>query len=228
MDNKTLLTGLETMYDIPFVSNLKRVLSKYPDANLNDALSQGQIKSKQWLIEELANITTEPGMTFILGGWYGTLAAMMLESGQFDEIKIRSFDIDLRCANIADTMNRTPWVLNNSWQFKASTADMFDLDYSLTKHTTFRADGSCITLEEESKTIINTSCEHVNFEEWLGLIPKGKQVVLQSNNYFSAPDHINCMKSLEEFKEKANLTEVQYAGTLELEKYNRFMIIGLK
>ena len=78
--------------------------------------------------------------------------------------------------------------------------------------------------------IINTSCEHINQEqylEWLSNVPKSSTVVLQSNNYFELDEHINCSKNLEEFVKKSNL-KVDVAETLSFEKYDRYMIIGKK
>ena len=52
--------------------------------------------------------------------------------------------------------------------------------------------------------------------------------MLQSNNYYEHEEHINCVADIDEFKRKSNLTTIEYAGELELPKYKRFMIIGLK
>lgn len=208
--------------------NFGNALKKFPDINFVDALSYGQIKSKMWLIDELSKITTSPGLTFILGGWYGILASMMFESNKFQELTIRSFDINPQCADIADTINRTPWVLE-SWKFKASTADMYNLNYNETIYETLRANKTSVKLIESPQTIINTSCEHLEkFDYWLSKIPSNKLIVLQSNNFFNISDHINCVNSIEEFLEKTNFKKIFYSGELEFEKYKRFMLIGEK
>lgn len=229
MDNTGSETGIEILYkDKPFITNLIRVLTKHPEARIIDALSKGQLLSKQWLVTELGKITVNPGLTFILGGWYGTLAAIMLESNIFENIKIRSFDIDPSCADIADTMNRFPWVVEG-WQFKASTADMYQLDYNQTKYITYRIDGSTVDMQESPDTIINTSCEHLEyFQHWWNKIPQGKLAVLQSNDFFDEESHVNCVNNLEEFIEATRFSKILYSGELELQKYNRFMIIGEK
>ena len=61
---------------------------------------------------------------------------------------------------------------------------------------------------------------------WLGLLPKGTNVLLQSNDYFSEPTHINCVESVEAFERLAGLAELRFSGTLPMKKYNRFMLIG--
>lgn len=241
MDNIELLNGLHEIYDKPFLSNLKNAIRNYPDVDFTDALSIGQIKSKNWLIDQLHWETCEGylpgnGMVFILGGWYGTLAAMMLESRKyymtsntkFNKIKIRSFDIDPTCAPIADAMNKNPWVVDD-WQFKASTADMYMINYVDYGYTTLRADGTSVMLRETPDVIINTSCEHLDhFDDWWKLIPIEKLCALQSNNYFESPDHVNCVSSIDEFLQQTQFTKVLYSGELDLEKYTRYMIIGMK
>lgn len=208
--------------------NLGMVIRKFSDINLNDALSKGQIESKMWLINELAKITSDPGLIFLLGGWYGILATMMFESKEFENLKIRSFDIDPRCADIADTMNRNPWVIDG-WQFKASTADIYKLNYKETIYTTQRSDGIEVELIDKADIVINTSCEHLDdFDKWFNLIPDNMLVVLQSNNYHEGKDHTNCVDSLEVFKKQAPLTEILYEGKLDLDFYKRFMLIGKK
>ncbi len=225
-DNLIILNGLQRIYNSPFLENLRRVLTKYPNVDLNDVFSQGQIDSKQWLIRELHHCPESLGTIFVLGGWYGSLSALMLESPLIFD-KIRSFDIDPKCADIADTFNRT-WVMDD-WRFKASTADMHELDYIETVYDTYRADGTICEMVDRPDTIINTSCEHIDrFEEWIEKIPSGMLIILQSNNYYEGNDHINCVETLYDFKKQANLSNILFDGTLKLEKYNRFMIIGRK
>ena len=194
-------------------------------ADLSDALSWGQLKSKRWLVSELEKLDLELGTVFLCAGWYATLAPMLFDSNcKID--KIRSFDIDESCVSIADTINRT-WVIDG-WQFKASTLDIHDISYPTT-HTTYRANGTSQTLIEEPDTIINTSCEHIkDFNVWYDKIPEGKMVILQSNDFFDVEEHINCVNSLTEFTEQTPMSTVLYQGELPLEKYTRYMRIGVK
>ena len=210
------------------LNNLGQVLRKYPEANLADAFSKGQIESKFWLIDELSKVRQSLGVVFVLGGWYGILPTLMFESELFEIEKIRSFDIDESCANIADTMNRDPLV-TDGWIFKASTADMYELDYDLTTYVTKRFNQTEEILQDVANTIINTSCEHLkDFDFWWNKIPNGTLTILQSNNFFDAPDHFNCMNNLDEFVNSAPMSEILFQGELHLEKYTRFMVIGIK
>ena len=80
---------------------------------------------------------------------------------------------------------------------------------------------------DQPDMVINTSCEHIaDLPHWLGLLPSGCQVMLQSNDYFSEPTHINCVNSVDEFAQQAGLSQLNYAGSLKLPKYTRFMLIG--
>ncbi len=200
---------------------------------LGDALSQGQIKSKQWLLNKIKGINL--GTVFICAGWYGILATMMFENENVYVDKIRSFDIDDSCWKIAEDFNK-PWV-DNKWQFKATTLNIYSFNWSDSPapsdgtignfYYDTIAQNKTIQMRDNPDTFINTSCEHIeNFEDWFNLIPAGKLVVLQTNNYFELPEHVNCVKDINEFKQQAPLSNIIYEGCLELEKYTRYMLIG--
>lgn len=214
-----------SIHNSEFFDNFGQVLNKYPNIDLNDLFSKGQMESKRWLVNELEKINMPLGNVFICAGWYGSLATFLFESNLKIE-KIRSFDIDSSCASIAETFNRTKTM--DGWKFKASTVNILDMEYP-TIHTTYRADGSSVDLTDMPDTIINTSCEHIeNFTDWYAKIPDGRLVVLQSNNFFEVEEHVNCVKDIKEFGRMAPMTGTLYAGELELPKYTRFMLIGYK
>ena len=75
--------------------------------------------------------------------------------------------------------------------------------------------------------VINTSCEHMD-NTWYENLPIGTFVVLQTNDYFSNPQHSNCCKDLEEVKSKYPMQSISYEGELDTHLYNRFMLIGIK
>jgi len=72
-------------------------------------------------------------------------------------------------------------------------------------------------------TVINTSCEHMKD---LDYSQSNTVYALQSNNYHGIEGHINCKNSLEEFIESTKLKTILYSGTLEMDKYERYMVIG--
>jgi len=193
-----------------------------------DCFSRGQLQSKQWLVNELGKLDVELGTVFLCAGWYATLATMLFES-DIKVDKVRSFDIDPTCVDIAETFNK-PWFMEQ-WRFKSITQDIMDIDYN--EHTwQFWSNANnrmSYPIIDSPDTIINTSCEHIeNFAEWYAKIPDGKLVVLQSNNYYEVEEHVNCVKDIKEFGNMARMTGPLYAGELELPKYKRFMLIGYK
>jgi len=223
-DKYALFRLIQSITDSQLIEGLR----KYKDDTKfnSDCFSRGQLQSKLWLIKELQNLNIDLGTVFLCAGWYGTLATMLFESN-IPVDKIRSFDIDDSCIDIAKTFNR-PWVIDE-WRFQASTEDIHNINFTEHTYTVTRADGTSAELLDRPDTIINTSCEHIkNFKEWYNKIPKGKLVVLQSNNYYSIEDHVNCSEDLEEFSNSVPMSLILYEGELELNKYTRFMKIGLR
>ena len=151
--------------------------------------------------------------------------------------KIRSFDIDESCWEIAEDFNRV-WV-DKKWQFKASALNIHSFNWTDSPapsdgtignfYYNTIASNKIVKMKDRPDTFINTSCEHIeNFTNWFNLIPLNKLVALQSNNYFEIEDHVNCVNSLDKFKQQASLSNIIYEGELELEKYTRYMLIGYK
>jgi len=191
-----------------------------------DALSQGQLRSKMWLINELKDIDADLGTVFLCAGWYGILSVLMFENG-LKINRVRSFDIDPVVKPIAEKFNLS-WV-KNEWKFKPSEIDIHDLKYNDFSYIVTRSDGSSIQLTDTADTVINTSCEHIeNFDEWYSKIPQGRLVVLQSNDYDDIDEHVNTSANLYEFAVQTPMSEVYYSGEMEFDKYMRFMRIGIK
>jgi len=198
---------------------------------LRDMLSVGQIFSKVWIITTLNEIgirSAELGeYVYIVGGWYGSLAFMLDQYTDDGNTKFRSFDIDPRCAKVAEALNQT--ALEDDWKFKATTMDMYDIDYREHRYVTFDDVGKPISMYEVPSTIINTSCEHIkDFAKWWDMIPDGKLVILQNNDFFELDEHINCVDSLKEFAMQTPLRTVLSSTAVALEDYTRYMRIGYK
>jgi hypothetical protein len=171
-----------------------------------DAFWSGQLKSKEWLIDNLKPYIDKGVTIDIHGGWVGVLASMLFQTNIVCK-KIRSVDVDPTCQDIAVIMNKGEEM---SGRFEAITANMCEI--------TSAAD-----------VIINTSCEHISqdqYDLWLKGVPTSSLIVLQSNNY-NIPEHIRISNDLEEFKSQSNL-KILWSGELELPLYKRFMIIGYK
>jgi hypothetical protein len=169
-----------------------------------DAFWSGQLKSKEWLIEQLRKEVKQFVSVDIHGGWVGTLASMLFQSN-IPIKSIRSIDIDPTCEPIATMMNKGEEMVG---RFRAITSDMCDI-------------------RSDADVIINTSCEHITqdqYDLWLSGMPANSIIVVQSNNY-DIPEHIRTASNLEEFKQQSHLN-VLWAGELTLPMYTRFMIIG--
>ena len=139
----------------------------------------------------------------IVGGWHGTLALMLKHYAYFTHTAITT-DIDSDCTKIAQTFGCV-----------ASTVDMFEIEYDIVP----------------ADFIINTSCEHIDFNKWIELIPKGKMVALQSSD-MKYKNHIDNIFSIDKFIERAKLSEV-YDFDMKTfygldQWYSRFLLIGRK
>ena len=171
-----------------------------------DAFWQGQLKSKEWLIEKLSATIVNPVSIEIHGGWVGVLASMLFQSS-IPIKRIYSLDIDPSCEPIATMMNKGEEMAG---RFRASSGDMCNL----------------ISFVD---VVINTSCEHITqeqYETWLDKRNPNQLLVLQSNNYI-IDEHIRPACNLEKFKEQSHIN-VLWAGELVLPLYTRWMIIGYK
>jgi hypothetical protein len=208
-----ILRGLEELFpENRFIESLLHCMEKYPDANWGDAMSRGQMRSKIWLIHELIRYGfTRLGTTCICGGWYGILARLILDSDKIHAHHVVSIDWDVICSDIARELNESH---RKDDRFLDLTVDMCNLaDY------------------QYQDTIINTSCEHLTheqFQKWWGLIPNGKLVVLQSNDFFDHHEHKNCVFDENELRDSAPMATVHYCGVMPTHSYNRFMVIGTK
>lgn len=185
--------------------NFQNVLSKInemvtpsdPVRDVINAVNPSQIQCKEWLIEKLApyiDMYNDPKI-LIAAGWHGLHSHMIYEKFQ---IKCTSFDMDPYCKSI----KLFPKV-------NYETAYIEDYDPS------------------GYDFIICTSCEHISNEVLNNFLNKKKKsaiAFLQSNNYYSIEEHINCQRDCDSFANCVNLN-IMEKHTLSLEKYNRFMIV---
>ena len=172
--------------------------AKMPD--MNDFLSRGQVKSKLWMVTELAKIVEGPlGNVAFYGGWYNFMAHFLFD--QFEVDKVYSLDVD---SNVVDPSKRLYPKQVKAERFLPKTINVSKIKWNDKVATvpTNQTDGEDPGEYWELDTInmiVNTSCEHMN-NEWYDNLPSGTFVVLQTNDYFSNPQHSNCVKDLEEAK----------------------------
>jgi len=171
-----------------------------------DAFWQGQLRSKEWLIDCLEDHVDFASSIEIHGGWVGVLASMLFQSN-IPITHISSIDKDPLVQHVATMMNKKEEM---EGRFRAVTGDMCNI----------------ISFVD---IVINTSCEHITqdqYETWLSKRNDDQLLVLQSNN-FEIYEHVRIAKSLDEFAEQCKIKTL-WQGQLELPKYTRYMIIGKK
>jgi hypothetical protein len=168
-----------------------------------DMFSSGQIESKLWLLDSIKEHSAiiHNNSVVIVGAWFGTLGLMLKRV--YPDVKLTMLDIDPRCEQFIHN------IIYDDPSINCVTADMYEYDY-------------------KENIVINTSCEHIaNIREWLNVIPLGRIVILQSNNFVLGNGHIGCVSNEDEFAEKANLKEVWFKGKLVMPMYTRYMLMGL-
>lgn len=211
---------LGDLVPLPHAYRLDQVLdTPIGDAptDLHYAFNKNQIASKVWLLDRLAAVT--PGRfetVYVLGGWYGALAALLLNDARFRVERVISIDIDPACAVVAQQINQHHAAAG---RFEAVTADAAAVAY--------RSRGETDDLADD--LIVNTSCEHMPSDgRWFARVPQGSLLALQTNDYFACQEHINCVPDLPAFKAQVPLSEVYDEGALARRHYTRFMLIGRK
>ena len=203
-------------------------------AIIQDAMSRSQMKSKIWLIDELAKIKdTLPLGAFynilILAGWFGQLRSIYDKKLTYR--KMRFLDIDREACQTSDYIFNLSDLEN--YKVKAVCADVNQLNLHKNGYEwdveNFK-ENTKYTEKYLPDLIINTSAEHMT-EEWFHQIrfkemESNPVVAIQSNNMFDGDGHVNCVYSVDHMKKKFPMKEVLYEGELQLKGYKRVMIIG--
>lgn len=192
---------------------------------VDDFLSVGQIKSKLWLINTVKRLDLDLGDTVVHAAWAGLLPYLFMATNHtYTPYRFLCVDIDETLVETAYALNKISARLDR-FAFLAQDSTKFKYKNK------YKVSGDRGIFDMDIKTVINTSCEHIeNFEQWFSNIPDGCLVILQSNN-FDDEEHEGghfTVNSLEEFESSVNFKELKFKGTLALEKYNRYMLIGIK
>ena len=187
--------ALRTINKITKNKNIKAIVN---------AVNDNQVKSKDWLIENLKpyiSLLNNPRIC-VAAGWFCTIGE---DLRKFTSNKIISFDKDRSCKRIGE-------IFNKDLNIKFQTKDIENYNNS------------------QFDVIICSSCEHISqktLSDFLYVRKKGSLVVLQSNNYHKIEEHINCKNSLNEFIADYNFDKILYTGTLKLDTFERYMIIAM-
>lgn len=171
--------------------------------SFRDMISAGQLHSKLWLLDVLKlHLSLNASRVLVVGSWMGSLCWGITRV--FPNINVVGLDIDAQAIDYCQKV----YVADN---YTFICGDMYDYDYSNAKFD----------------LVVNTACEHISdLNGWLNLLPKGTEVILQSNNFYQGEGHIGCVDNCAEFINQAKLQEIHYAATLPFHMYDRYMLLG--
>jgi len=184
---------------------------RYPDKikDYIQSVSPKQIACKQWLVDQLIEIPHDFKNIHLYGGWFGYPLIDVLN---------KQYSID---------------ILTNIDCDKFATSVCFNFKNYFNHHFVKTSTQDLVTtggIYKEVDLVINTSSEHMpDLLELINNKSYNKSCVfaLQSNNMFHLDEHTNCVNSHEELAEKSGLNTILYSGKLDLDNYERYMVIGL-
>lgn len=165
---------------------------------IRDAFRIKQMQGKAWLMHKVSELVKDPNSKIlVIGSWIGFTSHCLYKMGFTN---ITEVDPDSRLETLACWLNR----FNKN--FTHISDDVNNVDVG------------------EFDVVINTSCEHIADNSWYSRLSKNSLVFLHSID-LPADDHCNLCQDLKEMTEKYSMNVV-YSGTLNLQNYNRFMMIG--
>lgn len=177
--------------------------------SLSGSFTRDLIKSKIWLLQELARIHPRVGTVYVLGSWYGNISLYMVLMPMLKHGKIINVERDPSMLKQSERMLHH--VGDRSTQHML--ADANDLDYRQ-----LGSDG----------VVINTSLTDMPGRAWFDNIPDRTLVVMQARDH----DRGQQFHGPQDIVDKFPLTRVLYQGSLDLQdpetSYTRFMVIGRK
>ena len=196
---------------------------------IRDASTSSQLQSKLWLVSEIVNLGIDVERVLLLAGWYANFLTPLL----VDELGVK-YILNLEIDPDVKTLT---YKFNNRIRYFPEIDDLF---------RTKNQDATCLYRCEihdvmfeplkyrelyngDFDLVINSSCEHMYPMSRFRKLNKSKKYiyVLQSTDEEKWDDHINCVSSPEELADQAEIVDVMYSGTLELNNgMNRFMVIG--
>jgi hypothetical protein len=186
---------------MPFFGMFMGAFVENKEVNFIDALAQHQVESKIWLLTELERLGKKYDNGLFIGGWLGISSYWALKKELAKNIT--NLDLDESAIKFSDKLN------SFNAGYKGVAKDVADFDFN------------------GYDLIINTSSEHMN-TDWFDRVEKGTMVAIQSNDFHEIEEHINTVNDLTELQKKFNMKEILYSGVRDCDRYNRFMLIGVK
>jgi hypothetical protein len=177
--------------------------------SLKGSFTHDLIKSKVWLLTELARIAPRVGTVYVLGSWYGNLGVLLALDPVIEYKQLINVETDPKFLQTSERIHSKLGMDNTEYMLK----DANDLDYQQ-----LGKDG----------VVVNTSLTDMQGQAWFDNIPAGTLVVLQSRDN----DPGNAAHSTQDIIDRFPLSEIIYDGELKLQDpetaYTRYMVIGIK
>ena len=177
--------------------------------SLKGSFTHDLIKSKVWLLTELARIAPTVGTVYVLGSWYGNLGVLLALDPVIKYKQLINVETDKKFLQASERIQDRLGMGNTEYMLK----DANDLDY--------RQLG-------DDGVVINTSLTDMQGQAWFDRIPAGTLVVLQSRDN----DPGNEAHSTQDIIDRFPLSEIIYDGELKLQdpetQYTRYMVIGIR
>lgn len=177
--------------------------------SLQGSFTHDLIKSKVWLLTELARIAPKVGTIYVLGSWYGNLGVLLALDPMIKYKRLINVETDQKFLQASERIHNQLGMGNTEYMLK----DANKLDYRQ-----LGSDG----------VVVNTSLTDMQGQDWFNHIPKGTLVVMQSRDH----DPGNAAHSTQDIIDRYPLSEIIYDGELKLQDpetpYTRYMVIGIK
>ena len=221
---KNILNVSNQSVDYTTIDNVMQTIHEHVDRkdDILDSFSSNQCRSKSALLNAVdkLDILDANSTVVIWGGWYGSILIPHLAN---KVKKIINIDQDDEATKISKKF------FSNFENVDYICDDIF---------------ASCRKQYRETNLIINTSCEHMlPMKDWPWFGPgavkedniPGKDpkissncyFAFQSNNMFDIEGHINCVNSIDEFKDQLpERAEVLYEEEIEDTRGTRYMLVG--
>lgn len=168
---------------------------------MRDAFRMKQLQGKTWLLNTglLEHCLDKSKRVLVVGSWFGFTSFCLHKLGFSNVTEV---DPDGRLEHFAKHLNRF------NKRYTHVTADINTVDMS------------------NYDIIVNPSGEHIVDNTWFDNISPSATVIVHSTDY-PASDHVNTCQHQDELLDRYRMSPV-FLGTLDLQTYKRFMIVGLK
>ena len=209
------------------VDKLKDLIYSYPNVDMSSFINKHHAITYSWLIQNITRVYGEKylGTGYVLGGGMGILSAMLLDTNLRIE-NLRNFDINGTCKFLADEMMKDE-ILDN-WKFKASSDDLFNINYIEHELEIELPNGSMSKkFKEVPGVLINTNVSLLrNQDDWYQMIPDTRKIVIMGEG--GEGEILRPFSSSQSFNEAFPMTFEQYTGTITIEDKQYYLKIGLK